>query len=74
MEITLAFVCSREFTGWACSKCDWQFPVNPNLVFTDARAEEVVTAFDEHRCGDRASYRHAARDTARFQIPRHDDS
>jgi len=51
---TLAFVCSREFTGWVCNKCDWRFPVDPNLVFTDARAEEVVTAFDEHRCGDRA--------------------
>jgi hypothetical protein len=56
MAITLAFVCSREFTGWTCNKCDWRFPVDPNLVFTDARAEEVVALFDEHRCGDRARF------------------
>jgi len=56
MANRLAFVCSTEFTGWACNKCDWRFPVNPSLVFTDAGAEEVVTAFDEHRCGDRATF------------------
>ena len=53
MATTLAFVYSSEFRGWACSKCDWRFPVS-NLAFTDAHPEEVVTLFDEHRCGDRA--------------------
>ena len=53
MATTLTFVRSREFRGWACSNCDWRFPVNRNLVFPD-RAEEVVTLFNEHRCGDRA--------------------
>ena len=74
MATALAFVCSKEFTGWKCNKCDWRFPVDPNLVFTDARAEEVVTAFDEHRCGDRARLPHATRDTARFHIATHDNS
>jgi hypothetical protein len=53
MATTLAFVYSSEFRGWACNKCDWRFPVS-NLAFTDAHAEEVVAAFGEHRCGDRA--------------------
>ena len=53
MATTLAFVYSFEFRGWACNKCEWRFPVS-NLALTDAHAEEVVTLFDEHRCGDRA--------------------
>ena len=68
--ITLTFVYSREFRGWACSKCDWRFPVSPTLVFTDARAERVVTLFDEHRCGDRARFDgrvHAA--VGRSEVP-----
>ena len=55
MATTLAFVFSREFRGWACNNCDWRFPMDdPNLVFTDARADEVMILFDEHRCGDLA--------------------
>jgi hypothetical protein len=50
----LAFVSSAEFRGWACNKCDWRFSVNPNLAFTDAGAERVVTLFDEHHCGEAA--------------------
>ena len=50
----LTFVSSREFRGWACNNCDWRFPIHPNLAFTDARADEVMILFDEHRCGDLA--------------------
>ena len=50
----LTFIYSREFRGWACNNCEWRFAVDPNQVFTDARAEEVVTLFDGHRCGKRA--------------------
>ena len=64
MATTLAFVYSKEFTGWVCNQCDWRFPVDPNLVFTDARAEEVVTGFDEHRCGDRARFDGRVRTTS----------
>ena len=50
----LTFVSSGEFRGWACNNCDWRFPIDPNLVFTDARADELMILFDEHRCGDLA--------------------
>lgn len=50
----LTFIYSREFRGWACNNCAWRSPVDPNQVFTDARAEELVTLFDGHRCGERA--------------------
>jgi len=50
MATTLTYVYSREFRGWACSKCDWRFPAN----LTDASAQNVVTLFDGHRCGDRS--------------------
>ena len=62
MASTLTFVHSREFRGWACSKCDWRFRVDRNLLFPD-RTEEVVTAFDRHRCGERAKFDECVRAT-----------
>jgi len=42
---TFPFVCSREFIGPARNA--WSFPLNLNLVFTDARTSELVTLLDE---------------------------
>lgn len=54
MQGVITFVCSNEFTGWVCGKCGWRFAVDPNLFYTETTADQVVAAFDQHRCNGEA--------------------
>jgi hypothetical protein len=69
MAARLAFVYSREFRGWMCNQCDWRFPVDPKLVFTDAQAEEVVGVFDQHRCSGCGRVDAAANNSRDREVP-----